>query len=111
MTVVKLAERMCVPLPAGSPPLTQAKIDVYLKQVPGWEHRDGVISKIFSFKSYADTMGFANSVAWIAQREDHHPEMLVSYDRCRVAYSTHSVDGISDNDFICAAKIEALCRI
>ena len=51
-----------------------------------------------------------NGVAAIAQREDHHPDMLVGYDQCRVAYRTHSVGGISANDFICAAKVEALCR-
>jgi 4a-hydroxytetrahydrobiopterin dehydratase len=111
MAVIKLAQRMCRALPGGTPPLAQAEIDAYLKQVPGWEHKDGAISKTFAFKNYADTIGFANGVAWIAQREDHHPEMLVGYDRCRIAYSTHSVGGLSENDFICAAKIEALCRL
>jgi 4a-hydroxytetrahydrobiopterin dehydratase len=78
--------------------------------LPGWEHEDGAIGKTFSFGNFAETMVFVNGVAWIAEREDHHPDLSVSYDKCRVAYSTHSIGGISGNDFICAAKIEALCR-
>ena len=101
----------CRPLPAGTPPLTPAQIEAGLARLPGWEHAGGAIVKSFSFSNYAETIAFVNAVAWIAQREDHHPELLVGYDRCRVAYHTHSVGGISGNDFICAAKIEALCRI
>jgi 4a-hydroxytetrahydrobiopterin dehydratase len=102
---------MCKPLPAGTPALPQAKIDEYLKQVPGWAHQDGAIAKSFSFKNYYETMAFVNTVAWIAHREDHHPDVTLSYNRCRVAWNTHSVGGISMNDFICAAKIEALCKM
>jgi 4a-hydroxytetrahydrobiopterin dehydratase len=102
---------MCKPLPAGTPPLTRAQIDAGLGQLPGWEHKDGAIGKTFAFGNYAETMAFVNSVAWIAERENHHPDMLVGYAKCRIAYSTHSIGGVSDNDFICAAKIEALCRI
>ena len=102
--------RSCRPLPAGTPPLAQAQIDAALARLPGWEHRDGAIGKTFSFASYADTIAFVNAVAAIAQREDHHPDMLVGYDQCRVAYRTHSVGGISENDFVCATMIEALCR-
>jgi 4a-hydroxytetrahydrobiopterin dehydratase len=109
--VSKLAESSCRPLPAGTAPLTQAQIDAGLGELPGWEHADGAIAKTFSFRNYAETMAFVNKVAWIAEREDHHPDLLVGYDKCRVAYSTHSVGGISCNDFICAAKIEAVCRI
>ena len=101
----------CRPLPAGSPPLARAQIDARLAQLPDWEYKDGAIGKTFKFGSYPDTIAFVNGVAAIAQREDHHPDMLVGYDKCRVAYCTHSVGGISENDFICAAKIESLCRI
>jgi len=103
--------RTCRPLPAGSPPLARAQIDAMLARLPGWEYQNGAIGKTFTFGSYADAIAFVNGVAGIAQREDHHPEMLVGYNKCRVAYCTHSVGGISENDFICAAKIEALCRI
>ena len=111
MSAKKLAQGMCRPLPAGTPPLAQAQIDAALAQLPGWAYADGAIAKAFSFANYAETIAFVNAIAWIAQREDHHPDMLVGYDRCRVTYHTHSVGGISENDFICAAKIEALCRI
>jgi 4a-hydroxytetrahydrobiopterin dehydratase len=107
----KLESGTCRPLAAGTPPLTQAQIDTGLAQLPGWEHRDGAIGKTFAFGNYADTIAFVNAVAGIAQREDHHPDLLVGYDKCRVAYCTHSVGGISENDLICAAKTEALCRI
>ena len=102
--------RSCRPVPASTPPLAQAQIDAALTRLPGWEHKDGAIAKTFSFGAYADTIVFVNAVAGIAQREDHHPDMQVGYDRCRIAYRTHSVRGISENDFICASKIEALCR-
>lgn len=110
MNVNKLELEGCRPLPAGTPPLTQAQIDAGLAQLPGWEYKDGAIGKTFSFDNYAETIAFVNGVAAIAQREDHHPDMLVGYDRCRVTYRTHSVGGISANDFICAAKVEARCR-
>ena len=107
----KLAQKSCRPVPAGTPPLTPAEIGAGLEQLPGWELRDGAIGKTFSFRNFAETMAFVNGVAWIAAREDHHPDMLVGYDKCRIAYSTHSTGGISENDLICAAKIEALCAI
>ena len=106
----ELEQARCRPLPAGTPPLAQAQIDAGLARLPGWAHADGAISRTFAFADYAQTMAFVNGVAAIAQREDHHPEMRVGYDSCRVSYSTHSVGGVSENDFICAAKIEALCR-
>ena len=91
--------------------MAQAQIDAYLARVPGWKHEDGAIVKTFSFKNYYEVLAFVNSIAWIAHREDHHPDMLVRYGTCRVAYATHSVGGVSENDFICAAKIEALCKL
>ena len=64
------------------------------------------ISRIFNFKNYHDTMAFVNVVAMVAHQQDHHPEMTVTYNTCRVEFSTHSVDGLSLNDFICAAKVD-----
>jgi 4a-hydroxytetrahydrobiopterin dehydratase len=111
MNTNKLEQEKCRPRAAGSVPLARTQIDAGLARLPGWEHKDGAIGKTFAFGSYAETIAFVNAVAAIAQREDHHPDMLVGYDKCRVAYRTHSVGGISENDFICAAKVEALCRI
>ncbi len=106
-----LLARKCSDLPAGTPPLDAAEITALLLLTPGWTHGDGVISKTYSFKNYYETIAFVNGVALIAHREDHHPDMVVSYNRCRVAYNTHSIGGISINDFICAAKLEALASI
>jgi 4a-hydroxytetrahydrobiopterin dehydratase len=109
--MIGLAQKSCRPLPAGTPPLTPVEIRAGLDLLPGWAHENGVIGKTFSFGNFARTMAFVNGVAWIAAREDHHPEMVVGYGQCRIAYSTHSIGGISENDLICAAKIEALCVI
>ena len=79
-----------------------------LKEVPGWSLQDGAITRTFEFPDYHRTMAFVNAVAWIAHQEDHHPDLAVSYSKCTVRYNTHSIGGISENDFICAAKIEAL---
>jgi 4a-hydroxytetrahydrobiopterin dehydratase len=67
-----------------------------------------MLAKSFGFGNYHETLAFVNAVAWIAHREDHHPDLAVSYNRCRVAWHTHSVGGLSENDFICAARVEAL---
>lgn len=103
-----LAERKCRPLPAGTPALARAGIESLLEETPGWSYDGKVIAKSWSFKNFHEAMAFVNAVAWIAHREDHHPDMNVSYNRCRVEFCTHSVGGISENDFICAAKIDAL---
>ena len=107
----KLAARKSTPLPAGTPALTRAQIDALLKEVPGWTYDGKVIAKSWSFKNYYETLAFVNAVAWLVHREDHHPDMSVGYNRCRVEFSTHSIGGISENDFICAAKIEALVLV
>ncbi len=82
-----------------------------LKQLDGWELNDNRISKTFAFKNYYQTIAFVNAVAWMTHREDHHPDMTVGYSKCRVEYTTHAVGGLSDNDFICAAKVDALFKI
>ena len=66
------------------------------------------IARTYKFKNYYETMAFVNALAWIAHREDHHPDLLVGYNRVQVRFSTHSIGGLSENDFICAAKIDAL---
>ncbi len=82
--------------------------DSMLEELDGWK-RDGTeISKTFSFKNYYQTMAFVNAAAYVSHREDHHPDMLVSYKTCAVTYSTHAIGGLSENDFICAAKLDAL---
>jgi 4a-hydroxytetrahydrobiopterin dehydratase len=85
--------------------------DTLLQQVHADWNRDEraqQISRVFRFDNYYQTMAFVNALAWVAHREDHHPDLEVGYNRCVVNFSTHSVGGLSNNDFICAARIDAL---
>ena len=110
-TNASLADKHSQPIKPGAAALTDAYAADLLKSLPGWMSKEGAISKAFSFKNYYETMAFVNAVAWIAHHEDHHPDMEVGYNRCKVKYSTHSVGGLSENDFICAAKVERLFRV
>jgi 4a-hydroxytetrahydrobiopterin dehydratase len=107
---------MSLPLPdrhctRDAPPLDAAGIDDLIGLVNAdWslaEH-DKRIRRTFRFSDYYQTIAFVNALAWVAHREDHHPDLAVGYNHCSVTYSTHSVGGLSENDFICAARIDAL---
>lgn len=106
-----LASKKCAPCERGNPPLDDRRVADLLKELPGWERVGDEIAREYKFKNYHETMAFVNAVAWVSHREDHHPDLRVGYNTCRVAYSTHSVGGLSENDFICAAKIEALWQL
>ncbi len=103
----ELLSLRCQP-PEGGTPLDGGTIERRLAQLAGWRLADGAIEKRFDFADYHRTMAFVNAVAWIAHVEDHHPDLAVGYNRCTVRYSTHAVGGLSLNDFICAAKVDAL---
>src|SRR4051794_8988825 len=84
----------------GTPALNAKRVSELLSAVSGWELRDGKeIARTFKFKNYYETMAFVNAVAWVAHGQDHHPDMEVGYNKCVVRFSTHSVGGLSDNDF------------
>ncbi len=102
-----LAKRQCRPL-EGHAAMTAAEVESHLALVAGWTLVGGAIQKRHDFPDYHHTMAFVNALAWVAHGQDHHPDLAVSYDRCTVRFSTHSVGGISINDFICAAKVDAL---
>ncbi|MEO8155514.1 MAG: 4a-hydroxytetrahydrobiopterin dehydratase [Rhizobacter sp.] len=89
-------------------PMSGPAVHDHLAQVSGWHLSNDAIEKTFSFKNYHETIAFVNAMAWVAHTEDHHPDLAVSYSRCVVRFNTHSVGGISINDFICAAKADAL---
>ena len=108
MAEKKLSERSCKPLPPGTPALKKNQIDEYLSQLRGWKVQDKELVREFKFENYYQTMSAAVAVAMLAQREDHHPDMLVSYNKLVVRFSTHSVGGLSENDFISAAKVDEL---
>ena len=85
-----------------------ARVRAALAELPGWELKGDEIAKTYPFKNYYETMAFVNATAWVSHRENHHPDLEVGYNKCRVRYSTHSIGGISENDLICAAKVDAL---
>ena len=102
-----LVAQSCRPL-EGHGAMAVADVQRHLHEAPGWALVDGSIEKTFRFDDYHRTMSFINAVAWIAQREDHHPDIAFGYNRATLRWNTHSVGGISLNDFICAAKVDAL---
>jgi len=107
----ELVNRHCKPCEGGVEPLRPEQVQALLRALhEGWAlSDDGLeISRRFSFPAYSRTLGFANAVAWIAISEAHHPVLTVSYGSCDVSYTTHAIGGLSDNDFICAAKIDRL---
>lgn len=106
-----LTQRHCAPCEGGVAPLNADRARQLLGELHvNWALSDDgtEISREFRFASYYETMAFVNASAWISHGEDHHPDLEVSYNRCRVRYSTHAIGGLSDNDFICAAKIDGL---
>ena len=107
---VDLTLKSCQPCAKGTPALSEPRARERLQNLPGWELNltASEIAKTYTFKNYHETMAFVNATAWISHHEDHHPDLEVGYNRCRVTYSTHSVGGLSENDFICAAKVERL---
>jgi 4a-hydroxytetrahydrobiopterin dehydratase len=108
-----LAQQRCKPCEGGVPPLTAEQAAELLRALDAdWSiSEDGLsISRSFEFQAYSRTLGFANAVAWIAIAEGHHPVLTIEYGRCLVSYTTHAINGLSDNDFICAAKIDRLAE-
>jgi len=105
-----LSTQQCSELTKDNSALNKDEATKLLQQLdPQWQLNkpDKNISYTFKFKNYYQTMAFANVVAQIAHQQNHHPDLSISYSQCTVTYSTHSVDGLSVNDFICAAKINA----
>ena len=110
----ELSSKQCSDLSADDPALNDEETSLYLQQLdPRWSSNkeDKTISNTYTFKNYYQTMAFVNVIAQVAHQQDHHPDLLVSYNRCTVTYSTHSVGGLSVNDFICAAKINAAVNL
>jgi 4a-hydroxytetrahydrobiopterin dehydratase len=100
-----LAAAACRP---GAPRLAPAALAANLALLPGWAKVGARIEKTFAFPDYHATIAFVNAVAWIAHRQDHHPDLAVGYNRCTVAWSTHDAGGVTRNDCICAARVERL---
>jgi 4a-hydroxytetrahydrobiopterin dehydratase len=108
------AKKRCIPCEDGNvPPLTLPQARDLMEHVPGWAlSADGVsISRAYEFKDFDETMQFVNMVAELAETEGHHPDMEVGYGRLKLVLSTHAIGGLSENDFILAAKINQLSEI
>jgi len=106
-----LADRKCKPCEGGVEPLDGARAESYLRDLhDDWRLVDDrrAIERVFDFPAFGRTMAFANAVAWVATVEGHHPVMEVSYSRCVLRYTTHAIGGLSENDFICAARVDRL---
>ena len=104
----ELSKTKCGPCVAGAPPLADAEAARLLAMLNGWAREGNAIVKIYRFSNYYETLAFVNATAWVSHREDHHPDLAVGYNHCQVSYTTHAVGGLSNNDFICAAKMDAL---
>ena len=104
----ELAKKKCKPCEGGTKPYSAQQAKELLRQLKDWGLEDGKLVKVYPFSNYYQTMAFVNALAWISHREDHHPDLGVGYNQCKVTYSTHAVGGLSENDFICAAKCDAL---
>ena len=110
MTINHLLSMHCTPQKSAEARLSVNACETFLQLLPDWklDADQLAISKDYRFGNFHHCMAFVNALAWIAHREDHHPDLAVGYGHCRVRWNTHDVGGLSINDFICAAKIEAL---
>jgi 4a-hydroxytetrahydrobiopterin dehydratase len=106
-----LLRKKCKACEGGVEPMSETQIVHMLKGLSGWEYTNARLQKTFKFKNYYETMAFINASAWISHREDHHPDITLAYSQVTVAYMTHAIQGISENDFICAAKTDALFEL
>lgn len=116
----ELSQKRCLPCEGGVAPMTKEQIQKSLKEVSQWQLGSQIIKKEageiaadyiyrdYHFNNYYKTMAFVNAIAWMAHQQDHHPDLLVGYNHCTVQYSTHAIQGLSENDFICAAKVDEL---
>lgn len=105
-----LTEKRCAPCEGGMPPLTAEEVSIFKVQIPKWNIAEDAksISRTFKFKNFVEAMDFANRITTIAEAERHHPDLRISWGRVSVDLTTHAIQGLSENDFIMAAKIDAL---
>lgn len=107
--IMELTRKKCIPCEGGIPPLTENEIMEYISVVKGWIIRNNKkISKEYNFVNFKHTIAFVNKVAEIADQEGHHPVMHIEYGKVEIELWTHAIDGLSENDFILAAKIDQI---
>ena len=105
-----ISKQKCAPCDGGMAPLDPQRFEALLGECPAWARSpDGTaIERNFAFRNFYETMAFVNAVAWVAHHENHHPNLQVTFNQCTVTYFTHTISGLTENDFICAAKIDRL---
>ena len=109
--MTELSEKTCKPCEGGVDPLSREEAEKMRGEIAGnWQLADDgkSISAEFRFKEFYRTMAFINAVAWVANQQDHHPDIAFGYNYANITFSTHAIGGLSENDFICAARIDAL---
>jgi 4a-hydroxytetrahydrobiopterin dehydratase len=105
---MKLTEQHSSPIKAGTVPFSREEAEKFMKEIPAWSLEEKEITREFRFKDFRGAMAFVDSAAKIVNDEDHHPDIFISYNKVRFSFSTHKIGGLSINDFIVAAKIDAL---
>ncbi len=105
---MSLREKKCVPCEGGSFGLSESEIRILLKQVQNWNLQKNILYKKFKFKDFLEAMRFVNQMAELAEKEGHHPDFKVHYNQVEVSLWTHAINGLSENDFILASKIDGL---
>jgi len=105
-----LANKKCIPCEGGVDPLSEERVSDLLKLVPGWQVSNGgkSIRREFRFLGFPATISFINALARVANQEDHHPDLEAGYNYCNVVFTTHAIGGLSENDFICAFRLNQL---
>jgi 4a-hydroxytetrahydrobiopterin dehydratase len=104
---MNLIHKHCVPCEGDVPSLLKDRAQELLAEVPGWDLQDTYLTRAYRFKDFADAMLFVNKVAAIAEQEGHHPDITITYAIVTLTLTTHAISGLSENDFILAAKIDA----
>ena len=105
---MSLADQKCTSCMGGSLPLSKEEVDVLRKEIPDWEVVENNIERTYKFPNFVEAMKFANRITNIAEEENHHPDLHISWGKVRVELTTHSINGLSANDFIVAAKVDRL---
>lgn len=105
-----LDQKKCKPCEGIGTTLKTAEAKDLLGQLDEWKIEKKSIKKTFKFKNFYETIAFVNAVAWICNQEDHHPDLIVGYSECSLTFSTHALGGLTENDFICAKKIDNIFK-
>lgn len=107
-----LAQRTCTPCKGGTPPMGDEAAKALMAQLDGWQfrHSGKAIRRRFEFKGFLKAVEMANLAAWVGNSQGHHPDITFGYGYCEVVFTTHAAGGLTENDFICAARLDALLR-